>query len=144
MRCGRTCVTSDDGRSGRQLFSSATFSGGGAFQPGAQLDQTAKWIFGIERSRSQAVTLVEAPRYMAFAGPMGSSAARWGMELEPIDDGHTDTMMWIEVDLTGIMRAIPSSMLKRRIQRVSDLEMVLIKSAVESSMCRRSSLVKPA
>lgn len=112
--------------------------GGGAFQPGAQLDQTAKWIFGIRHSRSQAVTLVEAPRYMAFAGPLGSSAARWGMDLEPIDDGHTDTMMWIEVDLTGIMRAIPSSMLKRRIQRVSNLEMVLIKSAVESDVSARS------
>ena len=30
------------------------------------------------------------------------------MEFEPADDGETDTMMWIEVDLAGIMRAIPA------------------------------------
>jgi hypothetical protein len=39
--------------------------------------------------------------------------------------------MWIEVDLAGIMRAVPGA-LKGRIQRVSDLEMVAIKAAVES------------
>jgi len=77
------------------------------------------------------VTVVEAPRYMAFAGPMGTSAARWGMELEPVDDGQTDAMMWIEVDLAGIMRAVPG-ILKGSVQRVSDREMVAIKAAVES------------
>jgi hypothetical protein len=41
--------------------------------------------------------------------------------------------MWIEVDLAGIMRAIPADMLKGRIQRVSDIEMVAIKAAVESA-----------
>jgi hypothetical protein len=40
--------------------------------------------------------------------------------------------MWIEVDLGGIMRAIPGSILKGRIQRVSDREMVAIKAAVEA------------
>jgi len=79
------------------------------------------------------VTAVEAPRSVAFAGPMGTSAARWGMELEPADDRQTDAMMWIEVDLAGIMRAIPARMLKGRIQRVSDIEMVAIKAAVESA-----------
>ncbi len=69
---------------------------------------------------------------MAFAGPLGISAARWGMELEPIDDAQTDAMMWIEVDFAGIMRVVPGRAFKRRIQRVSDLEMVVIKSAVES------------
>jgi hypothetical protein len=54
------------------------------------------------------------------------------MELEPLGDGQTDATMWIEVDLAGPMRAIPSGMLKDRIQRVSDLEMTLIKAAVES------------
>jgi hypothetical protein len=42
-------------------------------------------------------------------------------------------MMWIEVDLAGIMRAIPAGLLKDRIQRVSDIEMVAIKAAVESA-----------
>ena len=78
------------------------------------------------------MTAVEAPRYVAFAGPMGTSAARWGMELEPVDGKQTDAMMWIEVDLAGIMRAFPSRILKDRIQRVSDVEMVAIKAAVES------------
>ena len=71
---------------------------------------------------------------MAFAGPLGTSAARWGMELEPLDDGRrTDATMWIEVDLGGIMRAIPGSLLQGRIQRVSDRELVAIKAAVESN-----------
>jgi hypothetical protein len=106
--------------------------GGGPLQPGARVEQRAKLILGLSRGRSQEVTAVEAPRYVAFAGPMGSSAARWGMELEPADDSQTDAMMWIEVDLAGIMRAVPRA-LQGRIQRVSDLEMVAIKAAVESA-----------
>ena len=105
--------------------------GGGPLQPGSWVDQRAKdlrWTHG----RSQEVTAVEAPRYVAFAGTMGTSAARWGMELGPVDDRQTDAKMWIEVDLAGIMRAIPSGMLKSRIQRVSDREMAAIKDAVES------------
>ncbi len=105
--------------------------GGGPLQPGSRVEQRAKLMLGLSRGRSQEVTVVEAPRYVAFAGPMGTSAARWGMEFEPTDDRQTDAMMWIEVDLAGIMRAIPSRALKARIQRVSDLEMVAIKAAVE-------------
>jgi hypothetical protein len=78
------------------------------------------------------VTTLEAPRYLAFAGPMGTSAARWGMQLDPMDDRQTEAEMWIEVDLGGIMRAIPAGLLKDRIQRVSDREMAAIKAAVES------------
>ena len=103
------------------------------FQPGARVEQRAKLMFGLSRRRSQQVTVVEPPTAMAFAGPMGTSAARWGMELKPTGDGQTDTMMWIEVDLAGIMRAVPAGLLKDRIQRVSDIEMVAIKAAVESA-----------
>ena len=113
-------------------------SAGGPLQPGSRVEQRAKLMFGLSRGRSQEVTAVEAPTSMAFAGPMGTSAARWGMEFEPADDRQTDTMMWIEVDLAGIMRAIPSRMLKGRIQRVSDSEMVAIKAAVESGARERS------
>jgi Polyketide cyclase / dehydrase and lipid transport len=107
--------------------------GGGPLEPGSQVEQRAKAILGLTRRRSQGVTVVEAPHHVAFAGPMGTSAARWGMELESADDRQTDAMMWIEVDLAGIMRAIPVGMLKGRIQRVSDIEMVAIKAAVESA-----------
>ena len=107
--------------------------GGGPLQPGSRIEQRAKLILGMSRSRSQEVTVVEPPRSLAFAGPMGTSAARWGMEFEPADDGEINTMMWIEVDLAGIMRAIPADLLKSRIQRVSDIEMVAIKAAVESA-----------
>ena len=107
--------------------------GGAPLQPGSRVEQRAKGILWLTRGRSQEVTAVEAPRYVAFAGPMGTSAARWGMELEPVDDSQTDAMMWIEVDLAGIMRAIPANLLKSRIQRVSDIEMVAIKAAVESA-----------
>jgi len=106
--------------------------GGAALQPGSRVDQRAKLIFGLSRARSQNVTAVDAPRRVAFAGPMGTSAARWGMELEPMEDEQTEAMMWIEVDLAGPMRAIPGRILQRRIQRVSDREMVSIKAAVES------------
>ena len=107
--------------------------GGAPLQPGSRVEQRAKLMFGLSRRRSQQVTVVDAPTAIAFAGPMGTSAARWGMEFKPADDGQTDTMMWIEVDLKGIMRAVPASMLQRRIQRVSDIEMVAIKAAVESA-----------
>ncbi len=107
--------------------------GGGRLEPGARLDQRAKVMLWLTRGRSQEVTVVEAPRYVAFAGPMGTSAARWGMELEPVDDRHTDAKMWIEVDLAGVMRAIPGRALKGRVQRVSDGEMTAIKAAVESA-----------
>jgi hypothetical protein len=106
--------------------------GGTPLKPGSRVEQRAKLMFGLSRGRSQEVTVVEAPRFMAFAGPMGTSAARWGMELEPTGDRQTDAMMWVEVDLAGIMRAIPARMLRDRIQRVSDIEMVAIKAAVES------------
>jgi polyketide cyclase/dehydrase/lipid transport protein len=104
---------------------------GAPFQPGAQIDQRAKGILGTSRGRSQQVTVVDAPSAVAFAGPMGTSAARWGMEFEPAEDNQTHAMMWIEVDLAGIMRLIPG-LLKNSIQRVSDREMVLIKAAVEA------------
>jgi Polyketide cyclase / dehydrase and lipid transport len=110
-------------------------AGAAALQPGSRVKQRAKGILWLTRSRSQEVTAVEAPRSMAFAGPMGTLAARWGMELEPADDGQTEAMMWIEVDLAGIMRAVPG-LLKGRIQRVSNLEMAAIKAAVESATAK--------
>jgi hypothetical protein len=112
--------------------------GGAPLEPGARVDQRAKGILGSSRGRSQKVTAVEAPRHVAFAGPMGTSAARWGMKLEPMDERQTDAQMWIEVDLQGIMRAIPARMLKGRIQRVSDLEMAAIKAAIETAAPSRS------
>ena len=107
--------------------------GGAPLQPGARVEQQAKWIFGTTRYRAQHVTAVEAPRRVAFAGPMGTSAARWGMELEPADSEQTDAMMWVEVDLDGVMRAIPGRVLEGRIRRVMDREMAAIKAAVESA-----------
>jgi carbon monoxide dehydrogenase subunit G len=108
-------------------------AGGAPLEPGARVEQRAKGIFGTSRHRAQHVTVVEEPRRVAFAGPMGTSAARWGMELEPMGDSQTDAKMWIEVDLGGVMRAIPGRALQGRIQRVSDREMVAIKAAVESA-----------
>ena len=105
--------------------------GGGPLEPGSRVEQRAKDLRRTH-SRSQEVTAVEAPRYVAFAGTMGRSASRWAMELEPRDDGQTDAKMWIEIDLAGIMRAAPA-LLKGSLQRVSDREMVAIKAAVEST-----------
>ena len=107
--------------------------GGGPLQPGSRVEQRAKLMFGLSRRRSQAVTVVEAPRHLAFAGPMGTSTARWGMELEPAGDTKTAAMMWVEVDLKNVMRAIPGRVLNGRIHRVMDVEMAAIKAAVESA-----------
>ena len=41
--------------------------------------------------------------------------------------------MWVEVDLEGVMRAIPGRVLEGRIRRVMDREMAAIKAAVESA-----------
>jgi hypothetical protein len=109
---------------------------GAPLQPGSRVEQRAKGILGFTRGRSQQVTVVETPRSMAFAGPMGTSAARWGMEFRPMDDEQTDAEMWVEVDLAGIMRALPARALTARIQRVSDREMAAIKGAVESATQR--------
>jgi Polyketide cyclase / dehydrase and lipid transport len=107
--------------------------GGTPLQPGSVVEQRAKGIFGSSRYRSQGVTAVEAPHSVAFAGPMGTSAARWGMELKPVDEEQTEAMMWVEVDRQSIMRAIPGPVLKGRIQRVMDIEMAAIKAALESA-----------
>ena len=107
--------------------------GGAPLQPGSRVEQRAKGILWLTRGRSQEVTAVEAPRYVAFAGPMGTSAARWGMELEPMDDMRTEAKMWVEVDLQNLMRAIPGRMLEGRIRGVMDREMAAIKAAAESA-----------
>ena len=104
--------------------------GGAPLQPGSRVEQRAKDL-GWTHSRSEEVTAVEAPRYVAFAGTMGPSASRWAMELKPVDDRQTDALMWVEVDLAGVMRAVPG-ILKGSLQRVSDREMAAIKAAVES------------
>ena len=105
--------------------------GGAPFQPGAMVDQRAKDLRRTH-SRSQEVTVVEAPHHVAFAGTMGTSPSRWGMELKPVDDNQTDATMWIEVDLAGIMRVAPG-LFKGTLQRVSNREMVAIKAVVESA-----------
>jgi hypothetical protein len=108
-------------------------AGGAPLQPGSRVEQRAKGIFGSSRERSQNVAAVEPPRRLAFAGPMGLSAARWGLELEPMDDRRTEAMMWVEVDLRSLMRAIPGRVLNGRIRRVMDIEMAAIKAAIESA-----------
>jgi hypothetical protein len=111
-------------------------AGGAPLAAGARVEQRAKLMFGLTRHRAQTVTAVEAPRRVAFAGPLGTSAARWGMELGSVEDDRTETEMWVEVDLRNIMRAIPVRFLKGRIQRVMDIEMGLIKATIESDPVR--------
>lgn len=106
-------------------------SGGGPLEPGSQVQQRAKDLWRTH-PRSQNVTAVQAPHYVAFAGTMGTSVARWAMQLEPVHDRQTDATMWIEVDLAGIMRTAPG-LFKGSIQRVSNREMAAIKTAVEST-----------
>ncbi len=111
----------------------AWVSGGAPLTPGARVEQRAKLPFGFTRYRAQDVTAVEPPHSLAFAGPMGTSAARWGMKFDSIADGQTDAEMWVEVDLGNVMRTIPNRVFKGRIQRVMDIEMAAIKLAVENA-----------
>jgi Polyketide cyclase / dehydrase and lipid transport len=105
---------------------------GAPLRAGARVEQRAKLPFGLTRFRAQDVTNVEEPSRMAFAGPLGTSTARWGMELEPLDGEKTDAMMWVEVELKNVMRVIPGGMFNEKIRRVMDVEMAAIKAAVES------------
>ena len=107
--------------------------GGGALQPG-RVGGAASEGPGVQSPRSEQVTAVDPPHSMAFVGTMGTSVARWGMEFEPEGDGHTNAMMWVEVDLANIMRVIPGRSLQGQVQRVSDIEMAAIKAAVESDV----------
>jgi Polyketide cyclase / dehydrase and lipid transport len=107
--------------------------GGGPLRPGAWVEQRARDL-GVNHRRRERVTAVDPPRAMAFSGTMGTSVARWGMEFEPAGEGHTEAMMWVEVDLANIMRVIPGRGLQRQVQRVSDIEMAGIKAAVESDV----------
>ena len=105
----------------------------GPFRTGAWVDQRARDL-GWNHRRSERVTAVDPPRSMAFAGTMGTSPARWGMEFEPVDDVQVNAMMWVEVDLANVMLLIPPRALRAQIQRVSDIEMTGIKAAVESDV----------
>ena len=109
---------------------------GDPLQPGSRVKQRAKGILGSSRYRAQYVTAVDAPHRVAFGGPMGTSAARWGMEFKPLGDRQTEATMWIEVELWSVMRAIPGRALEGRIRRVMDIEMAAIKAAVEASTPR--------
>jgi hypothetical protein len=55
------------------------------------------------------------------------------MELKPVDDRQTEAMMWVEVDLKNVMRAVPGRVLNGRIRRVMDIEIAAIKAALESA-----------
>ncbi len=110
----------------------AQVAGGGPLQPGARIEQRAKGPFGTSHHRAQHVTVVEEPSRLAFAGPMATSTARWGMEFEPLADGRTDATMWIEIDRGGVMRVIPAGLVEGRVRRVMEREMAAIKAAVES------------
>ena len=104
---------------------------GAPLQPGSWVEQRARDL-GRTHRRSQEVTVLDPPRSVAFAGTMGTSAARWGMEFEPAEDRRTVATMWIEVDPASFMRVAPG-LFTSSIQRVSDREMTAIKAAVESA-----------
>ncbi|CAM5283335.1 SRPBCC family protein [Leifsonia shinshuensis] len=107
--------------------------GGGPLTAGGWIDQSAR-DFRFGHRRSERVTVVEPPHRMAFAGTIGSSQARWGMEVLPAGEESTDSIMWVEVDLANVMRLVPPGILRRRIQRTSDREMAAIKAAVEADV----------
>ncbi|WP_426625295.1 SRPBCC family protein [Leifsonia sp. McL0607] len=106
---------------------------GGPLRSGAWVDQRARDL-GWNHHRSERVTAVDAPHSMAFAGTMGTSVARWGMEFSAVGGTGTAAMMWVEVDIANVMRVYPARSLRAQIQRVSDLEMAGIRAAVEADV----------
>ncbi|MBO1739457.1 SRPBCC family protein [Leifsonia sp. TF02-11] len=107
--------------------------GDGPLEPGAWVDQRARDL-GVDHRRSERVTAVDEPNAMAFAGTMGTSVARWGMEFVPVGTVGTAAMMWVEVDIANVMRVYPARALRAQIQRVSDREMTGIRAAVEADV----------
>jgi hypothetical protein len=105
--------------------------GGGPLRPGGWIEQRAKDA-GMGHRRVERVTDIVSPTRMAFAGTMWTMPSRWGMRLAAVGDRHTDTMMWVEVDVPGILRAFPGSALRRSIERVGAIEMAGVKAAVET------------
>lgn len=106
---------------------------GGPLRPGAWVDQRARDL-GWSHRRSERVTAIDPPHSMAFAGTMGTSVARWGMEFSAVGGTGTAAMMWVEVDIANVMRVYPGRALHAQIQRVSDLEMTGIRAAVEADV----------
>jgi hypothetical protein len=106
---------------------------GGPLRAGAWVDQRAHDL-GFDHRRSERVTAVDEPHAMAFAGTMGTSVARWGMELVPVGGTGTAAMMWVEVDLANVMRFYPARGHPAPQPRGSDHEMTGIRAAVEADV----------
>ncbi len=81
------------------------------------------------RQRFSNAGFAEEGRFSPARGWTSGRRTRGGLTA---GDRQTDAKMSIEVDLAGIMRAVPG-LLKGSIQRVSDREMAAIKAAVESA-----------
>jgi len=81
----------------------------------------------MSRSRSQEVTVVEPPRFLAFAGPMGTSAAALGNGIRAGGRRQTDHH---ECGLRSTSRhhaRDPRPTSPKQNSGVSDIEMVAIK-----------------
>src|ERR1700751_3442780 len=67
-------------------------AGGGPLEPGSRVEQRSQGPLGSSPPRGRNVPSGESPPSVPFAGPMGTSASPWGMEIEPLDDHRTDAM----------------------------------------------------
>jgi uncharacterized protein YndB with AHSA1/START domain len=113
-------------------------SGGGPLRTGCTLEQRVKGVFGSTRDRTLAVNAVDAPSRLEFAGDMGPSALRWGFELAATEAASTDIVLWVEVELHSLMRAIPAGLIREMIHRVNDRELAAIKAKVSSPRPRHA------
>jgi polyketide cyclase/dehydrase/lipid transport protein len=108
-------------------------AGAGPMEAGARLEQRVRRAFGSTGARHLDVVAAEPSRSLAFAGMMGPSPLRWGFDLSGAGDGGTVVLLWVEANLRGPMRLMPSSLLRRLIRRVNERELMSIGSALGSS-----------
>ena len=98
---------------------------------GSRLQQRVKRALGSSGDRTLDVTTVEAPDRLGFAGAVGPSPMKWGFDLTANADGRTEVVLWIEAEPRGLMRGMPSPLLRSMFRHVNDRELAAIKAAVE-------------
>src|SRR6201999_2208743 len=93
------------------------------------------WAYACDVGRWQEWAPTVRECWVAGGGPLEPGSRLEQRAKGPFGSTHhrAQNVTWVEADLKNVMRAIPGGVLKGRIRRVMDIEMVAIKAAVESA-----------
>ena len=106
----------------------------GQLQAGARIDQRVKASGGATKPRDLDVSAVVGPERIEFTGFEGPSPLRWGFELNPIEGDRTSLLLWVELDRSGPMRAMPAPVVRKFIHDTNARELAIIKNRVEGEV----------